>query len=342
MKAVGRIVVTGAAGFVGRRVVARLRDRGCEKIVCLARTPQGFEIDPNESRVEVFRGNLLSRDDCRSLIRSGDVVLHLAAGRGEKSYADAFLNSVVTTRNLLDACVAAGGVRRFVNVSSFAVYSNRNKPDGRVLDESCPVDPSPESRGNAYCFAKVCQEEIVEEYGRTHGVPYANLRPGVVYGPGNPGIHGRIGIGSFGLFLHLGGGNRVPLTYVDNCAEAIVLAGFSDGPSGETFNVVDDDLPTSREFLRRYKGEVRSFASVYVPHAVSYLLCALWERYSRWSRGQLPPVYNRSEWHVSWKRTEYSNRRLKEGLGWRQVVPTAEGLARHFEDCRKRLAEEGR
>ena len=99
------------------------------------------------------------------------------------------------------------------------------------------------------------------------------VRPGSVYGAGKREIAGRVGIGTFGLFLHLGGSNTIPFTYVDNCAEAIVLAGLVKGVDGEVFNVVDDDLPSSRQFLRLYKKNVRRFKSLYVPHAVSYALC---------------------------------------------------------------------
>jgi nucleoside-diphosphate-sugar epimerase len=121
---------------------------------------------------------------------------------------------------------------------------------------------------------------------------------------------------------------------VDNCADAIALAGLTKGVDGEVFNVVDDDLPSSRRFLRLYKRNVRHFRSIYVPHALSYLLCSLWEWYSTWSEGQLPPVYNRRLWHSAWKRTNYSNAKLKARLGWRPTVPTAEGLRRHFEGSR--------
>ena len=101
------------------------------------------------------------------------------------------------------------------------------------------------------------------DYARRFGIPYVLIRPGWVYGPGNPGIHGRVGIGTFGIFLHLGGGNTMPLTYVDNCAEATVLAGLTKGVEGEVFNIVDDDLPSSRKFLRLYKRNVRRFRSIY-------------------------------------------------------------------------------
>jgi len=163
------------------------------------------------------------------------------------------------------------------------------------------------------------------------------VRPGVVYGPGNEGIHGRVGLGTFGLFLHLGGANPVPLTYVENCAEAIVLAGLTPGVDGEAFNIVDDDLPTSRRFLRLYKRHVRWFPSLYIPHAISYLLCWAWEAYCRWSEEQLPPVFNRLMWRTYWRRTYYSNAKAKHLLNWKPAVPTSEALLRHFESCRQRI-----
>jgi nucleoside-diphosphate-sugar epimerase len=236
----------------------------------------------------------------------------------------------------MEACLQHKCLKRIVNVSSFAVYTNTCKKQARVLDETCPVESRPELRGDAYCFAKVNQEAIAAYYGNRFEVPCVTVRPGVVYGPGNLAITGRVGIDSFGLFLHLGGSNRIPLTYVDNCAEAIVLAGLTRGIDGEIFNIVDDDVPTSREFLRKYKQHVRRFCSLYVPRFLSYGLCYLWERYYHWSGGQLPNTYNRKKWHSLWKKTQYSNRKLKDKLGWRQTVPTTEGLRSYFDACRTR------
>ena len=156
--------------------------------------------------------------------------------------------------------------------------------------------------------------------------------------PCKQAISGRIGIDTFGVFLHLGGSNTIPLTYVDNCADAITLAGLTDGVDGEVFNVVDDDLPTSRQFLRSYKSKVKPFRSFYVPHAVSYALCWLWEWYSGWSQGQLPAAFNRKRWNAEWKKTRYSNSKMKARLGWKQKIPTSEGLRLYFEACRGRNA----
>lgn len=333
------ILVTGANGFIGERLVIRLLELGFRRVRCLSRQAiDGNRFAGHGARVEVVQGNLLSREDCAAAAQDAAVVFHLAAGRGEKSYPDAFLNSVVTTRNLLDATVAHGALRRFVNVSSFAVYSNVGNPRRRVLDESCPVEARADLRGDAYSFAKAKQDEIVAEYGRERRLPYVIVRPGYVYGPGRDGITGRVGLSTFGIFMHLGGSNTIPFTFVDNCVEAIVRAGLTPGVDGQVFNVVDDELPSSRRFLREYKRHVRPFRSIYVPHAVSYGLCRAWEWYADWSEGQLPPVFNRRSWHAYWKRTRYSNDKIKTRLGWVQPVPTAEAFDRYFRSCRERRA----
>jgi nucleoside-diphosphate-sugar epimerase len=335
------ILVTGATGFIGPSVIRTLLQQGFLNLRLFVRSPGGSaaiqeiisSIRGTEARIEVLVGDLSSPEDCVAAAKEVAVVYHLAVGTGEKSYADLFMNSALTTRNLLQACVGQHCLKRFVNLSSFAVYTNCDKASSNVLDESCPVESDPVQRGDAYCFAKIKQDEIVIEYGRKHAIPYVILRPGVVYGPGKTGITGRVGIGTFGVFLHLGGSNQVPLTYVENCATAIVVAGIKEGVDGEIFNIVDDDLPTSRRLLNLYKKNVKRFRSIYVPHPLSYLLFSLWEEYSRWSRGQLPPTFNRRAWHAYWKGSRYSNAKLKK-LGWTPSISTAEGLRRYFQSCR--------
>jgi nucleoside-diphosphate-sugar epimerase len=338
------ILVTGAAGFIGLRVVEALLDCGFRNLRCLVRPAKDAgTLDAAvrrrpAARVDIIRGNLLSHEECSVAAKDVALVLHLAAARGEKSFPDAFMNSVVTTRNLLDACLRSARLVRVVSVSSFSVYANSWRRGHRILDEDGAIEPHPELRGDAYCYAKVKQDALVAEYGARFDLPYVIVRPGYVYGPGNEGITGRVGIGTFGMFLHLGGSNSVPFTFVDNCADAIVLAGLVKGIEGQTFNIVDDDLPSSRGFLRQYKRQVRRFPSLYLPHAVSYALCRLWEHYAGWSEGQLPPTFNRRMWYAYWKKTRYTNGKAKAQLGWKPRVPTSEGMRRYFESCRARYA----
>src|SRR4029077_2388991 len=137
---------------------------------------------------------------------------------------------------------------------------------------TCPLEDAPQERFDAYGFGKLKQEELVKEYGERCMLPYVIVRTGAVFGPGKRELSGRVGIDTFGFFIHLGGSNQLPLTFVDNCAEAIVLAGLKPAVDGEIFNVVDDELLTSRQFLRAYKG-VKRFFSIPVPFFAAHTMC---------------------------------------------------------------------
>lgn len=329
------ILVTGANGYVGSRVVQTLLSYGFKRVRCLTRsTSKSRNVEEIakefvDAKLDIMKGNLLSHDDCFRAAEGVSIIYHLAAGV-EKSYPGCFLNSAVTTKNLLEAVIKEQTLKRFVNISTIAVYSNEKIPRGGLLDESCEVDAKLLERYEPYTYGKSKQDEIVLEYAKKHGVPYVIVRPSVVFGPGKAKITDRIGTSIFGVFLHLGLNNRIPLTYVDNCAEAIVLAGLKKGIEGQSFIIVDDDLPRSREFLNLYKRNVRSFLSIPIPYPVWFSFCSLWEKYSKWSEGQLPPVFNRRGCSVYWKGNRYSNSKAKELLGWRPRVSMKEGLERFF------------
>ena len=329
------ILITGATGFIGSRVVHTLLNYGFKRVRCLVR-PQGASKNLNaiikeygNADIAIMQGNLLSRDDCIIAAKGVSVIYHLAAGVG-KSFPGCFLNSAVATRNLLDAVIKENALKRFVNISSIAVYSNEKIRRGGLLDESCEVDTKFVERHEPYTYGKAKQDEIVLEYAQKYHLPYVIVRPSVVFGPGKAKITDRIGTDTFGIFLHLGLNNRIPFTYVDNCAEAIVLAGLKEGIDREVFNIVDDDLPKSREFLRLYKRKVRRFFSVPVPYQVWFFFNYLWEKYSNWSQGQLPPVFNRRTCAVYWKGNRYSNKKAKELLDWHPKIQMDEGLERFF------------
>ena len=327
-----RILITGSNGFIGAKVVEILLEYGYRNLRCFVRpsSKRGrLEAVLNRfaaaDEVEVITGDLLSREDCRRAAAGALVIYHLAAGI-EKSFAGAFMNSALATRNLLDAFLEHSRPTRFVNVSSFAVYSNLSLGRGALLDENCPLEVASQERCDPYGFGKLKQDQLVREYGANHDLPYVILRPGMVFGPGKPALSGRVGIDTFGVFLHMGGSKRLPMTFVDNCAEAIVLAGLKPGVDGEVFNVVDDEPLTSRQFLRAYKRGARNFLSLPVPYFVARMMCALWEKYSQWSQGQLPPVFNRRRCSAEWKGNRYSNAKLKDKLGWKPRVPMNQAM----------------
>ena len=184
------ILVSGASGFIGSKVVEILLKYGFTKIRCLVRPSSNLERlnhvlerEGTGKNPELVIGDLLSVEDCRRAAQAVSIVYHLAAGF-EKSFASAFMNSALATRNLLEAFRQVGKPKRFVNVSSFAVYSNFRLKRHGLLDETCPFEDAPQERFDPYGFGKLKQDQLVMEYGKKYNLPYVIVRPGAVFGPG--------------------------------------------------------------------------------------------------------------------------------------------------------------
>ena len=159
------------------------------------------------------------------------------------------------------------------------------------------------------------------------------LRPGVIYGPGGGPFSNRIGLQIGPLFFHLGGSNLLPLSYVENCAEAIVVAGIHPSSAGQVYNVHDDELPTAAEYLRAYKKSVKRLRSIRLPYFVTRMLAKTLESYHRRSQGQLPAIITRYKAAAAWGGNRFRNAKL-HSLGWRQLVTTRDGIATTFDFLR--------
>jgi nucleoside-diphosphate-sugar epimerase len=315
------VVVTGAAGFLGRRIVASLiRAGGCEIRALVRRPGQGVSTvrelaEASGRTIDIKAVNLLDRSALAGLLRGVDVVIHSAAGK-KGPPADMFLNSVVATRNLMEAC-RESNVRRVVLVSSFSVYDTSNLCTGAVLDEAAPLEVPGTAKG-PYGYAKAAQERLAQTLATQYGIELTIARPGVIFGPGDQSLSPRVGLRIGGVMVSLGGGAQLPLTYVDNCAEAIVHLGLT-APPGSIVNVVDDDLPTCSAFLRRYRAAVAPMRVVRLPYPFLLHGSRLLVAYHKRSRGQLPAVFTPHVVRSMYRPLRYSNQALK-ALGWKPRV----------------------
>ena len=324
-----RVLVTGSSGFLGRSVVAKCAEAGHD-VAALVRPNAPQDVRDWPDRIGIVRGDLRQRSEWTTALEGIDAVIHLAAATSG-DLAEQFAGTVIATENLL-SCLPST-VRRFVHISSFSVYDFGSIEAGDELDEQSALEVHPQQR-DAYTWTKLVQEKLVVDHCQGKSLSLIVIRPGAIFGPGKHWDFGRaLKLGGFDvIFAPLA---RMKLTYVENCADAIVRA--LDLPAGGgTFNIVDTDLPTHAAYHRfcRRAGAPTGRA-VYVPWimvAAAGLCIRAVNRTFFGGRARLPEILDHPRQQARWKPLRYSNARAAEALDWSPRVSIHEGVARMFAD----------
>jgi len=328
-----KILVTGAAGFLGRALVERLFAHGHLELACAVRPDKDISALEDirhrypGARIHYRFGNLASPVDATRAVEGVDTIYHLAAGmRGMP--ATIFVNTVVASKCLLNA--VQDSERRIVLISSLGVYGTSFLETGKSIVEDTKLDPHPEKR-NVYFHAKIWQERLFRQEAKKGRIDLVILRPGVLYGSSNPnrGFPSRVGILVGRVLLVFGGGSPLPLSHVVNCAEAIVVAGQKAEASGQSYNVLDDNVPSTIQYLRSYKGQVKNITAIRLPFSATMLLSRVIEKYNAKTHGQIPAVLTPYESRALWKGHHFDNQQIKK-LGWKQIVPTEQAMRETF------------
>jgi 2-alkyl-3-oxoalkanoate reductase len=241
------VLVTGAAGFIGRRLVARLLADGA-RVRALLLPGEDAGAVPG---AEVVRGDVTDPASLVEAVAGVDRIHHLAAVVGDWGPDELYRSvNVEGTRNVLDAAAAAG-CRRVVMVSSIVVYGSQLRT--AVCDEVA----APREYGiGAYSRTKRVSEELALDYHAFGRVPVTVVRPGNVYGPESgvwvDGVLEILRAGD-GMLIDGGEGDAV-LAYVDNVVEVIVLAGASEDAGGRVYNANDGGGVTWRQYFADLAG----------------------------------------------------------------------------------------
>ena len=325
-------LVTGATGFLGRAVTAALLKKG-DSIRCVIREssdPPAVQtlahLDGRPTGPQVVRGNLLSPAQVTRALDGMRVVYHLAAEtRGLP--ATIFSGTVVGSKNLLHAILRARP-QRVVLISSLNVYGLETVHPKDFVTEDFPLDEHPEKR-DVYTHAKIWQERLFREYLAGSGIELTIVRPGYIYGPAHRRLPPRLGLVLGSLLLEANTKKPLPITYIDNCADAVIFCGANKQAAGEVYNIVDDDPPTGHAYLERYRRVAHRPRAVRCPFPLFSALSDLNRLGNALSAGQIPIVLTRYRAASAWKAHQFSNQKLKR-LGWRQPIATQEAMALAF------------
>jgi len=239
-----KILVTGAAGFLGAKLVARLLADGHQPRLLLRRPlPAGHAL----AHLNAVIGDLGNPSDVDRAVAGVQTVYHVGAAM--KGPPEAFRSGTVHgTRNIIDAC-RRHQVARLVYVSSMGVMDHAGHPDGVFINETSPLEPFPEQRG-AYTQTKLEAEHLV----RDSGLPAVILRPGQIYGPGAESVTPNGVIKLAGRWIVAGDGSRkLPLVHVDDVVEALILAASAPAAPGQTVNLVDPTPVDQNQYLNFIK-----------------------------------------------------------------------------------------
>ena len=246
-------LVTGAGGFLGRALVKALRARG-QRVRVLLRKP--LATYAGDDGVQVVIGDLGDPRAVDHAIKGAALVYHVgAAMRG--SPRDFEAGTVHGTRNIVEACLRHA-TPRLVYVSSLSVLDHAGRDPSARLTEAAGYEPEPNLRG-AYTRTKLSAELEVRTAMRDRGLAAVILRPGQIFGPGAEKVTPNAVVALAGRWVAVGEGSQtLPLVYLDDVVDALLLAGESERAAGGLFHIVDPVQVTQQDYLERAQRKLGS------------------------------------------------------------------------------------
>jgi len=231
-----RIAITGAAGFIGCRLVERLVEQAEDSVLAIVRQPQSCA-RLARCPVEIGIGDVRDRGQMSRLLKGVDLVVHCATGgRDEQAQWQTIVEG---TDNVLQAA-DENNVRRVVALSSMLAYGDP-PPSGRIVEDSSGTSKLGYAKAKAE-MSRRCQ--AFARQGVTHVVV---LEPSCVFGPFSPDfVTGPLQQMRAGDFFFVEGGRGLAnLVYVDNLIDAILAALHQPCRSGSRYLVSEPEWSTT-------------------------------------------------------------------------------------------------
>jgi nucleoside-diphosphate-sugar epimerase len=326
-----KLMVTGAAGFIGSHVVSAARQRG-HTVVAVVRArskcPLAWEMAPGIQPVIVDLSDPAAEQRLASALQSVDVVIHTAAHlvASDTEHKEASLKPLQVVLNAIGTVSPASP--GLVHLSSLSVYGLSDQPACTIIDENTPLETAPQGR-DPYCRTKLEQDRVAIEVTSRLGIPLKLARPGFVYDQQHL-WNAHLGVCVSGFVIQLAKGGEVPIIHVDQCAALLVrcaeLAAVErQAPSApEAFNLLDSDLPT-RE---RYIAALRSAGSCRGAIDASWLPLGSAAKLSDWLGlgHRMPGLLHPATFAFRLRPFRFTNKKARSRLKWKQTAKFEELL----------------
>lgn len=239
------IFVTGATGFIGRRLVCQLAKNNT--VIALVRSQSVDKVRDFDSSVKLIAGDLLDNNSYSQQLCEVDYVFHLAAAfRVDGNRDSMYETNVLGTQRLLDVCVGKNNIKKIVHFSTAYVSGTQ---EGDFISENLPY---PSKFKNWYEWSKAESEKVVITFSKNYNLRYCIIRPVIVYGPGSfYGFYDAMQLIADGKLLAIPGNgrNRLHLVHVDDVVNAtLYLAGLKNN-LGEIYHICDSFPYTCLELI---------------------------------------------------------------------------------------------
>jgi nucleoside-diphosphate-sugar epimerase len=309
-------VVTGAAGFIGRALVARLAASGVP-VLALVRDPARAADLAALPGVELMTGDLRDQAILRGLTARAGILYHLAGLTSARSRAEFMAVNGEATGALAAAAAAVPSPPKLVLVSSLSVAGPR--PAARPAREDEPPAPV-----TAYGESKLLGEELLRREGQ--GLRWTIVRPPWVYGPGDRATLPLLRLAARGFFPNVRGGcMEISLVHVDDLVDALLLAGGA-AADGRIFYATDGEVHTIAGFGRALLAACGGGRALPLPGAL--FRAAGWAgEAAAWVLRRPPPLGRDKTCEGLQEGWVCDDARIRGELGYRSRVGLDEGVA---------------
>jgi nucleoside-diphosphate-sugar epimerase len=257
-----RVLITGATGFIGGRLVEMLAAQGVRMRIATSDLSHCSRV--GRFPVELIKADLVDHAALTRAAEGCNIIFHFGYRFGGTPKEQQRVN-LEGTRVLAEALLKNGG-RRLVHISSVSAY-------GAPRDGDLTEDTPPLPTGDAYSNTKQKIERLLLDLHRTHGLPVAIIQPTIVYGPYGSTWTVRLleQVRSCRIVLPAGGLGLCNAVYVDDVVVASMLAVESAAAVGETFLISGPVPVTWREFYGAYEKMLGKHALLELDDAQTHI-----------------------------------------------------------------------